>query len=494
MTIFYSTREKNAKYTEYLRKTSGIKDVEIIELVNQNQYSLTEAYNKGLKEAKNDIIVFLHDDLFFNTDKWGKKIINHFNNSDFGIIGLAGTTKLNESGKWWENPELMAGIVNHKHEGKTHESKYCQPHEDKILETLLLDGLFFAVDRKRIKTNFDEEVKGFHFYDISFTLENHLLGVKVGVVTDIRVTHLSIGQVNQEWEDNRVLFVEKHKSVLPIEIFPKIDYEDKEITLKTEPKLAIIIPTKGKLELLFNCIDSILEISKYSNYIVYIADTGSTDDEKTELKEYIKKSDKIRLIEYDYYNFAEINNNVIENHIDKDSELILFCNNDIKLINDAISRMVKVYIEKKNVGTVGCRLHFENGKIQHAGVIIWQDKEGRYLITHKGINSCYNYSENNIINQWGSTGGFLLIKKELFISMGKFTKTSECFEDVILNISTLANGYDNYFVGNAVCYHYESQTRNDSELKIKRTMDDYYNCVLPVLEKYRQKLFTRRSK
>ena len=173
ITIFYSTRENNPKYTEYLKKTSGIKDVEIIELVNQNQYSLTEVYNKGLREAKYDKIVFLHDDLFFNTDKWGKKLVNHFNNSDYGIIGLAGTTRLEDSGQWWDQRSqmLMCGIVNHKHNGKTWESKYSPNHGDRILQTVLVDGLFFAVDRKRIETNFDEDVKGFHYYDISFCID-----------------------------------------------------------------------------------------------------------------------------------------------------------------------------------------------------------------------------------------------------------------------------------------------------------------------------------
>jgi glycosyltransferase involved in cell wall biosynthesis len=45
-----------------------------------------------------------------------------------------------------------------------------------------------------------------------------LEGVKVGVITNIRMTHKSIGQTNQQWEDNRKLFVEKYKSHLPIKL------------------------------------------------------------------------------------------------------------------------------------------------------------------------------------------------------------------------------------------------------------------------------------
>ena len=64
----------------------------------------------------------------------------------------------------------------------------------------MLDGLFFAIDKTKIKKTFDEDFHGFHFYDISFCFRNYLEGVKIGLTTQIRVTHLSIGQTNKQWE------------------------------------------------------------------------------------------------------------------------------------------------------------------------------------------------------------------------------------------------------------------------------------------------------
>ncbi len=43
-------------------------------------------------------------------------------------------------------------------------------------------------------------------------------GVKVGVITNIRMTHKSIGQTNQQWEENRKLFEEKYKLHLPLKL------------------------------------------------------------------------------------------------------------------------------------------------------------------------------------------------------------------------------------------------------------------------------------
>ena len=49
-----------------------------------------------------------------------------------------------------------------------------------------------------------------------FHFRNYLEGVKIGVSSDIDITHLSIGQTNEQWEENRKLFSEKYKDYLPI--------------------------------------------------------------------------------------------------------------------------------------------------------------------------------------------------------------------------------------------------------------------------------------
>jgi glycosyltransferase involved in cell wall biosynthesis len=219
ITIGYSTREHNEELINYYRKScGGAKGIEVIEKVNNGEKSLTQVYNEILKEAKNDIIVFCHDDLEFDTKNWGEKIIKIFNkNPEYGIIGIAGTTDLID-GRWWTMKESMTGIVSHKHEGKKWTNTYSPDQGNKLKEVVVLDGLFFVVDRKKIKSNFDEEFNGFHFYEIPFCLQNYLEGVKLGVTTQVRVTHMSIGQTNQQWEDNKIKFEDKYGSHLPIRL------------------------------------------------------------------------------------------------------------------------------------------------------------------------------------------------------------------------------------------------------------------------------------
>jgi len=484
VTIVYSTRTPNKEFQDYIKKTIGVKEFEIYEIVNNGQKSLTECYNEGLDKSKNDIVVFCHDDILLK-EGWGKKILNHFKNTEYGILGMAGTTDMSEIGRWWQDNTKMIGIVSHSHGGKTWENRYSANFENEVIETVMLDGLFFVVDKKRIKERFDENFKGFHFYDVDFTLNNHLSGVKVGVMFDIKITHKSIGMTNNKWERNREQFVEKYKDKLPHKIKPEIKFEQKEVKLKETPKLGIIIPTKGNVDLLKQCINSIHDSDNYRNFKIHIADTGSTDEEKKEIKNFISKIPYIKLIEYDFYNFAVINNDVVENHIDKDVEVLLFCNNDIKLLNNTISRMIDVYVKnKKNVGTIGCRLHYGDNTIQHSGISMFLHQNGQIGITHYGLRSYYTYHKELKRDILGNTGAFMMIPKNLFQEIGGFDPSyRECFEDVQLNIECINRNKDNIFVGEAVCYHYESQTRNKSEEKLKREAEDYTKKLIPFILK-----------
>lgn len=218
ITVGYSTKSPKPEFIEYLKKSSGYKKIEVIEKINNGEKSLSKVYNEILEESKTDIVVLCHDDIYFDTNSWYSKILKNFEKNDYGILGVAGTASLPESGRWWEDPTKMVGIVNHEHNGKKWESKYSESFGNNIRKTLIIDGVFIALHKKRIKKNFNEDFKGFHFYDLPFSFENHLEGVNVGVFTNIRITHRSIGITNDQWEENRKLFVEKFKDYLPLKL------------------------------------------------------------------------------------------------------------------------------------------------------------------------------------------------------------------------------------------------------------------------------------
>jgi hypothetical protein len=233
LTVVYCTRKSNPDHTNHIIKSSGLHNkIQVIEIVNNGE-SLTKSYNRGLAQATYETVVFCHDDIIIETKQWGHKLLKLFdNNPEFGIIGVAGTKNMPVSGRWWENPKKMYGRVQHTHEGKTWLSTYSPDLGSELESVVICDGLFFAVNTKRIKSLFDETVEGFHFYDVDFCFANYLKGVKIGVTTLIRINHMSIGMTNDAWEANRKAFSIKYEDELPITI---------QRTIRKNEKLKVLI-------------------------------------------------------------------------------------------------------------------------------------------------------------------------------------------------------------------------------------------------------------
>jgi len=219
ISVIYCTKVSKPYHKEHIIKSSGLhKNIEVIEIINNGE-SLTKCYNEGIKQSKYDTIVICHDDIMIETKQWGKKLLKIYNkNPEYSIIGVAGTKELSKSGRWWDNKVKMYGKVKHTHNNKSWLSAYSDDLGDNIEEVVLVDGLWFSFKKDKIKTTFNEKVKGFHFYDVTFCVENKVSGCKIGVITKIRINHMSIGETNDEWEQNRLLFVESAKDNLPIRV------------------------------------------------------------------------------------------------------------------------------------------------------------------------------------------------------------------------------------------------------------------------------------
>jgi GT2 family glycosyltransferase len=488
ITIIYSTH-KDTKYNNDFKKhlldTVSLKNIQILEFENFNQYSLAEVYNRGIKESEFDVVCCIHNDIKLEKG-WGKKLLKDFeDNPEYGIIGKAGSCYFPESGVYWERMnQTMVGQVYHQPKGQ---KKWLNEYSAKLpflIPVVTVDGLFISFNKTKIINVFDETIGKFHFYDHSFCLPNYLHGVKIGVTSSFEITHESVGQPNDEFFTSKEKFLEKYLNVLPIDLPPKNVYYEhiNRKDNKKHGKVAIIIPTKNNVDLLLNCVDSFYKNCDENVFHFFIADTGSSPEELFQIKEYFEKKNNITLIEYDYYSFSKINNDVVKNYVNNDYEYILFCNNDIEVLNDVIYDMIRIMKLGNNVGTVGARLHYKDNTIQHGGILLYLDKDNQLHITHSGLKSYYNF-KNGTKEVIGSTAALLMIRKKVFEQVGMFNENYiECFEDVELNLMCHMKNYKNYFLGTSVAYHYESQTRNKSEDKIKNTIKDYNERLFPFIK------------
>lgn len=181
-----------------------------------NQYNISQAYNKGAREAKHDYLVFVHEDVEFLTKNWGGALIHILKNSKIGAVGMAGSNYLNEHGIWAEvGIPFIQGRLVHQDGEKLFLSTYSQDKKD--AKVVVLDGCFLACRKEVAKEiTFDETLDGFHFYDADWSLrvaQTH----DVLVTQSFMILHKSYGKKDEDlsYERLRKKFLARHKAILP---------------------------------------------------------------------------------------------------------------------------------------------------------------------------------------------------------------------------------------------------------------------------------------
>jgi hypothetical protein len=207
--------------TKNLFKYFSDAGVKVKSLVGQP--SIFTAYDKGvnsLKDARsNDIVILCHDDIDILTpaDRF-KFILDENLKEDIGFVGVAGTSKLNADGIWWDwnDPQHMSGEVIHGSYRDSHTTNFG-PYK----EVAVLDGVFLAARVSTLKKL--DLIKpgafegGWDFYDITYCLQALKLGF-VNLTVPIKLRHESPGAVTgrESWHKNRLALSSMYS--LPVEL------------------------------------------------------------------------------------------------------------------------------------------------------------------------------------------------------------------------------------------------------------------------------------
>lgn len=182
----------------------------------ENSTSITQAYNQAIKH-KAKYKIYLHQDVFIHYNHFLIEIIDLFQkNSNLGLLGLIGCKNLPNSAVWWEGKELVGRVVDYRY-GVKHYLDYQNKNSKNIEIVQAIDGLLMATqyDIPWREDLFD----GFHFYDISQSLEFIKKGYKVGIPiqNDFWVTHFT-----GEYQLNISLY-EKYRQIFLENYFMKGD-------------------------------------------------------------------------------------------------------------------------------------------------------------------------------------------------------------------------------------------------------------------------------
>jgi hypothetical protein len=214
--IYYDQLVKNIGET-----IGDIFQYEIIQVWNPALMSITQAYNQGADKAKYSSLLFLHEDIVFRTKNWGEKLIAHLSNKNTGIIGVAGSSYVPAApSSWTVSPQY--NFVNILQGSKANtDSFHIHTTKENMNKVFAVDGVFLAIKQENYcNYKFNEGLKGFHGYDLDFSLRvsKHLQNY---VVEDILIEHFSKGNLDKIWLDSNI----KIKQNLGSEFLIEIDSE-----------------------------------------------------------------------------------------------------------------------------------------------------------------------------------------------------------------------------------------------------------------------------
>lgn len=183
-----------------------------------NNYSIFEAYNIGAARSNYPILCFMHDDIEYHTQDWGKNVLNHFNDTETGAIGIAGTPYFPQMpGSWWAGGMINEALIRDCDNGLAPVFKFADGIGSDKKQVVVLDGVWMCIRRRLFdEIRFDEHTyKGYHFYDIDISLQIHDHGFKLYCVYDILFQHFGKGSLNITWINNALLLQKKWQHNLP---------------------------------------------------------------------------------------------------------------------------------------------------------------------------------------------------------------------------------------------------------------------------------------
>lgn len=247
------------------------------------------------------------------------------------------------------------------------------------------------------------------------------------------------------------------------------------------PLVTIIIPTRDKLKLLKNCLNSILAKTTYANFEILIVNNRSEHIETISYLESIQEiHENVRGINYDHdFNFSGINNFAVPH---ANGDIVALVNNDIEVINpDWLTEMVS-YACRLEVGCVGAKLYYSNGRLQHGGVILGIGGVAGH--SHKGYASKANgyFSRLKLTQNLSAvTAACLVVRKKVYEKVGGFDEQNlkVAFNDVDFCLKVRELGLNNVWTPYAEMYHLESESRGqeDNPEKQERFVSEVHHMI-----------------
>jgi|GEM_PF-1338989 len=229
-------------------------------------------------------------------------------------------------------------------------------------------------------------------------------------------------------------------------------------------RVSIVIPTRDRVEVLRPCLESVLRRTAYPDLEIVLVDTGSREQRTGDFYARLAEEPRLRIVDApEPFNYSAANN-LGARHAT--GEFLLFLNNDIEVLEaDWLEELVR-WAERPEIGAVGAKLLFPDGRIQHAGVVLGMEGHAGHVFwgAPEGTTGPFG-STDWYRNYLAVTGACLMVRRDVFDRAGGFDEGYQIvFSDVELCIRLVAAGYRTLYTPFARLRHHEGASRGKQVL------------------------------
>jgi O-antigen biosynthesis protein len=229
------------------------------------------------------------------------------------------------------------------------------------------------------------------------------------------------------------------------------------------PLISMVIPTAGKIaqfddrkvDLIFNCIDTIASRSNYKNLELVVVDNGDLGSART--RDLRARGAKIVTYRERAVNIAKkINLGVAQCR----GDFLLILNDDIEpLVDNWIEKLLE-HFEKPHVGVVGAKLLYPDMTTQHLGVVVIDGKPDHHRKRYPRDDPGYFFSSCAARNYIAVTGAVMMTRTSVFRQVGGYTEDLAMnYNDIDYCLKVGERGLFSVFEPNAELLHHESISR-----------------------------------
>ena len=225
------------------------------------------------------------------------------------------------------------------------------------------------------------------------------------------------------------------------------------------PSVSVIIPTRDRKTLLATCIESIRAHTDYPCFDIVIVDNGSTAPDAVAYLNELQRDSAIKLVRGPGpFNYSSLCNS---GAAASDAQIVVFLNNDTEIRegSDWLKSLVR-WAALPDVGAVGARLLFGNGRVQHAGVVLGMSGIAGHPYLHQPDIAAKGQWSGATHEISAVTGACLAVDRNKFNDVAGFDEQLAVdLNDIDLCLRLSERGWSNVWTPDARLIHHESASR-----------------------------------